>query len=509
MAATLPITHLFIWEEYSLFNATLTHRIWITWTEIILISIAFLALQINIARDITNNTLLSTLLFTWVITGFIGTYFAENTYASIARQTELCIHILFTYTVIKALNHLPKSQYLIYGLLGAFLYSLIFILLFRIAIGDMEHNWLGNIPFFKHTRHWGYLLVIALPLSYYLILKKETSNLGFIIFTLIWASIIWSGGRGGFITAIVISFIVIPWLLKLKSSTFLKTLICICTALALALVAEVNHQGLSIRHLFFISPNNIEGFNLNQYSSGRIDIFLNSLTHIFNNNYIFGSGADAFRYTTPPLHPTATHPHNLPIQLFYSHGIIGVILISAISWILTKKAKKNQCLENKIASIALLGAVILSLIDGIFYQSYSLFCLTIIFSIYLHNTTGIEVVAYSKRQTAYQFLLFLPLIVIWVLHTKTYLEFQKPLSSSNQISNVKLFPSIILKKSWLKNSKNEELSIATLMLGGEYSDSQCSSFLTLEFLYKLDTKKQILDHCPPSILSRREKSNYE
>ena len=326
IAAALPVGHLFVADEFTLFNTTLSHRVWITWSEIIVIVTTLLLLPVNLIKDIKNNVKLFTLLLAWVVTGFMSTYFAENIYASIARQTELCIHILFSYALLNILNVLPKSKYLIYGVLGAFLYSLFYILILRLAVGDIEYNWTTDIPFFKNIRHWGYLQIIALPLSYYLILNKKNSYSGFIIFTLIWASIFWSGGRGSFITATIISVIVFPWLLTPKHSTYLKTLMCIGIALILALIAEVNHPGLSIQRLFFIDLENIE--NLNEYSAGRIDIYIESLKHLFNNNYLLGFGPDSFRYTTPPLHIMATHPHSLPIQILYDYGIIGFILIS-------------------------------------------------------------------------------------------------------------------------------------------------------------------------------------
>ena len=508
IAAALPVGHLFVADEFTLFNTTLSHRVWITWSEIIVIVTTLLLLPVNLIKDIKNNVTLFTLLLAWVATGFISTSFAENIYASIARQTELCIHILFSYALLNILNVLPKSKYLIYGVLGAFLYSLFYILILRLAVGDIEYNWVNNIPFFKNIRHWGYLQIIALPLSYYLILNKKNNYSGFILFTLIWASIFWAGGRGSFITAILISVIIFPWLLTPKYSTYSKTLICIGIALILALLAEVNHPSLSIQHLFFIELENVEDFNLNKYSAGRIDIYIESLKHLFNNNYLLGFGADSFRYTVPPLHIMATHPHSFPIQLIYSNGIIGALLASLISWALIKKALKQQSLENTIASLTLISAIIASAVDGVFYHSYSIYCLSIVFALCLHRPDTLEI-KIIKRKNAYQVLLLLPLIVIWAMHTKAYWQFQKPLSSINQISEVEKFPSIILNKPWILNSKNEQLSIAALELGGKYSDNQCWNFLTLEFKYAHATKKQIADHCHPSILIRREKSKNE
>ncbi len=503
IAAALPVGHLFVADEFTLFNTTLSHRVWITWSEIIVIVTTLLLLPVNLIKDIKNNVKLFTLLLAWVVTGFMSTYFAENIYASIARQTELCIHILFSYALLNILNVLPKSKYLIYGVLGAFLYSLFYILILRLAVGDIEYNWTIDIPFFKNIRHWGYLQIIALPLSYYLILNKKNSYSGFIIFTLIWASIFWSGGRGSFITATIISIIIFPWLLTPKHSTYLKTLMCIGIALILALIAEVNHAGLSIQRLFFIQLKDIENFNLNKYSAGRIDIYIESLKHLFNNNYLLGFGPDSFRYTTPPLHIMATHPHSLPIQILYDYGIIGFILISLAFWSLIKKAQGKLSLENKIASTALISAVIASAVDGVFYHSYSIYCLSIIFALCLHRSDTLEI-KIIKQKNAYQVLLLIPLIAIWAIHTKTYWQFQKPLSSISQISEVEKFPSIILNKYWLTNSKSEKISIAALELAGKYSDNQCGNFLLLELMFQQNTQNQIKNNCHPHTLTLRE-----
>ena len=124
IVATLPIGHLFAWENYTLFNTPLTHRIWITWSEIIIIVFAILILPINMVRDIKNNALSCLLLFTWLAIGFVSINFSENIYASLVRQVELCVHILFSYTLLHILNQSSCGRYLIFGLIGAFLYSL-------------------------------------------------------------------------------------------------------------------------------------------------------------------------------------------------------------------------------------------------------------------------------------------------------------------------------------------------------------------------------------------------
>lgn len=510
LTASLPIGHLFIWENYTLFNTPLTHRIWITWSEIVIIFISLLIIPINLVQDIKNNAKLSTLLFAWVITGVISSSFSENIYASLARQVELCIHILFSYTLLNILNKTGKSKYLILGLICAFLYSLFYLLLLKIAVGNIEYEWSVDIPFFKNIRHWGYLQIIALPLSFYLILKRTHNYIGFIVFTLVWASIFWSGGRGSFITAFIVCFFVFPWLLKPRLNTYLACLMCSGIGLVLALAAEANHPSLSIHRLFFIKQDTHtpEGFDLNNYSAGRIDMYIDSIAHVFNNNYILGLGPDSFRYTSPPIHTLATHPHDLAIQLFYSYGVVGVLLISLISWIHFGKAARQTSLENKIASITLISAIIASIFDGVFYHSYSLYCLAIVFSIYLHshNPTILNFSSTWNRTTL--IILFLPLVTVWSLHTRTYYQFQNPLSSNKQLLTIEEFPSIILSKPWADNS-DEKLTIKALHLGAKLSDNQCWHFLTLELLHEQNTHQKIKQHCHPSMLRFREKFNHE
>ncbi len=509
IVAILPIGHLYAWEGYTFFNTPLTHRIWITWSEIIIIAFTILILPVNITRDIKNNGKLCLILFTWIAIGFISTYFSENIYASLVRQIELCIHILFSYALLNVLSQSNYGRYLIFGLIGAFLYSLFYILLLRFAVGNLEYEWSTNIPFFSNIRHWGYLQIIALPLSYYLILRKEFKSAGLLIFTLIWTTIFWSGGRGSFLTAIIITVFIFPWLLKPRLNTYLTCLVCVGIALALALMAEVNHPSLSIKHLLFMKVDPAEGFNLNNYSAGRIEIYSESVKRVFNSSFLLGFGPDSFRYTTPPINIMATHPHDFAIQLLYANGIVGLLTVSLFFWFYFKKDKKQPTLENKTAKITLISAIIASVFDGVFYHSYSLYCLAIIFALFHHTGTPLKSNNVKRWQVFIPLLLSLPLIAIWTIHSKTYWQFQKPLSSISQLTIIEKFPSIILNKGWVNNSDNESLSIAALRLGGQYSDNQCWNFLTLEFTYKHDNKKQIYRHCDPSILSRRKESHYE
>ena len=502
ITATLPIAHLYMWENHSLFDSPLTHRIWITWCELAIISLTIAIIPFNIFHDIKNDKPLSAVLFLWLACGYLSILFSENPYASTVRQVEISIHILFAYCIIKTLGYAPTGKYLIYGVIVAFLYSLFYILLLALAAGEKEYPWTTGIPFFSNIRHWGYLQVIALPLSYYMILSKNTKIYGLAAFTLIWASIFWAGGRGTFLTACIISLLVFPWILKPKLKIYLTSLILIGLALILSIITDVNHPSLSIKHLFYLKEGTTGYTSINSFSAGRIGIYLDSIKQILNESFLFGLGPDNFRYTTPPIHIMATHPHSFLIQIFYSNGLTGLVLTGLLGLIILNKVKRSTTLTNKILMLTLISALGASAVDGVFYHSYSLFCLMLIIALSIHESSPLKMVNSNKNK--WPALIFAlsatPLLIVWLIHSQTYWQYQKPLETPQQLAIIHNFPSIILSQNWLHNDQNKTLVIESLIIGSQYSDNQCGHLLMLDLKYQHDANQQISQNCHPSIL---------
>jgi len=482
--ALIPFLNLYAWENFDLFNSALSHRIWIIWCEILIIALLITTTNFNISNDIKKNPKLLTPIFLFLACGFISCLFAQNSYASLVRHTEICLHFLLIYLLSHHIKSDKQRAIIIVGLIAAFLYTVFHFSLLRLAVGGIEYNWVKHIPFFSNIRHWGYLQVLVLPLSYFFITNPapRAKLAGYSLFTIIWVSIIWSGGRGPLIASLIGCFAISPILFKLSKKQTLITVALFLLALFISLKFEANHSSLSISRLFFVPQVISESkLDLNATSSGRLGIYKDALSELIDVSPLFGMGADNYRYSLKQQHIIPTHPHSSIIQLTYEYGIIGLILTLYFILQLTQKGLTLNNNIQKASFICLICSLILSLVDGNYYHSVSIFNIIILISIITSDTSAF--LPTKEKHTPPVLGVLLILTCVWLAHTYTYSKYTTPLKSIDQVNQTQLFPSIVLTPKWINPESSKPALEQALIHGIKWSDSQCAhkSLLKLYF----------------------------
>ena len=201
IASAFPLLALVAWQQSNLFSTSLTHRVIITWLEIAFI-IAHLALP-GAAINLRKNTIAALVAF--IALGLASSFNAENTYASIARHTEIIVHILFSISVYQRARKSDIPHFIGIGIIIAFLFTLLHFLLL-LSIAPKSYDWVWGFPMFSNIRHWGYLLILTLCVTFSLILKEKTNNLVYLTLFAITFCIFWSGNRASFFPAIFLIF---------------------------------------------------------------------------------------------------------------------------------------------------------------------------------------------------------------------------------------------------------------------------------------------------------------
>lgn len=500
--AVLPLGNLYAWEHFTLFNTAINHRIWITGWELVAITLLFFLTPFNFIDDIKKYPKLAWPILLLCLAGFISCFYSQNIYAALARHSEIILHFVFIYLLSKQASNTAIKHILIAGLVVSFLYTLYHFSLLRLAVGDAEYNWVSNIPFFANIRHWGYLQVLILPLSYFFILSSNNrlKFLGYGLFFLTWVSILFSGGRGSLLAGLITCFFIAPFILKPTKKVYALSIVLFLTSIFTAYQIEGNNPSLSIKRLFFIPQIESDSeFNLNRTSSSRIGIYKDAIREVFDHSPVFGMGPDNYRYSlNHQYHVIPTQPHSLPIQFIYEYGLVGTCLILLFIINLLKHGLNLTNNIQKSIWLSLLCCLAASLVDGNFYHSYSIFNACLIIAILVSKPLATERCSYKKNLKIDNTLLpvcLLPSLIIWGMHNYTFSQYLSPLKSQNQINNIQTFPSITPTNLWIIQDKNPDLFKQALFHGGVWSDGQCGHYKLLRVYYSINAIDEIKKNC--------------
>lgn len=310
----------------------------------------------------------------WLICAFISTALSPIFWQGLPYWSELVIHVFFLGCCYVYTVHHPKALiWLGYGLIASCLLCLLAFLITWFSLSAPRHfNWVTEFPFFSNIRHFGHLLAIAVPVAMIFWHKvshyegnAQRTSIWLILLALLWMMVFVSGGRGAFLSLVIIS---ICYLLMFPKRAW-----------PLALSIGV---GLLLSQYFWVSNNSLnlfrfighdEGLTLNQLSSGRLVIYLTTLQDWWQHAPFLGFGADYFRFAHYPFsQERIAHPHNSALQLLYFFGIFGFI-IPAFWVIRFLKASLTYSKEHKVFILPALSALLLSIVDGNFFIAYSTF----------------------------------------------------------------------------------------------------------------------------------------
>lgn len=426
-----------------------------------------------------QGALLLLTLTCWHLSGLISAVLSDHFHVSLIKQLQYLVHCLFAYSIWVFLRQHGKHQLLAAALVFAFLWAVFSLAYKWINIDDPYlFNWVFGTPFFNHIRHFGFIQIAVLPLLYLPLFNSfQFKNiLVLVLLTIFWSSVIWTGSRGTFLSAIIISCI-IPFCLNYnKKALFTLFSVAFVFGWLIALQFPVESYVLDPYRLLFLNfENGIESSK--QVSSGRTEIWLRILNTMWNRNPLFGLGANSYDLVSPRIWPGTTQAHGGPVQLFTEFGILGfsALLLSfavCIKIWFQCKATNLQLLSR----VAILGICIASVIDGHFYFNFSLLFISTILALSFPFNTK------SQQKTNLLAAIFILSIgigssLLIQRHWQSYMLQQVPLTDQKQLDTVKEFPSFYSPSAWLTNfNADPHLLQQALKLGQRLGPYRCKYF---------------------------------
>ncbi|MDG3065709.1 O-antigen ligase family protein [Thauera mechernichensis] len=374
-------------------------------TELLLLFACFFGLGLfNSSTIQENNITIATLQITFSTASIYylrGSLSRLASYASVAALTALSLIIsngLAQYDaietsdwsrVIGACAHMAFGAFcaawfmsrrwaincFVNAILAATIFYLVALAVRWISTEDpYAYPWFHAPPLFNHIRHAGYFLCVGVIVSSWGALQYRgvQGRLALAAYVVALSILLWSGGRGAFLAALVGLFALSLHFSPRRHARGWGTLL-VGTVLALALSA---HFDIGQRSMGWLGAfeRSATAASLDQLSTSRLTIWSHLLPYIAERP-LLGWGGEGFLAVWTK--GGAVQAHNGLLQLLIEWGAIGALLVLlSLGW-LTTKGLRMYCAQlghGKMPAELVLGVALtmglwaLSIVDGVFYH---------------------------------------------------------------------------------------------------------------------------------------------
>lgn len=242
--------------------------------------------------------------------------------------------------------------------LFTFVKYILFLLFFYIDAQTFDIH--GLISGYVNVRFFNQLQVMIIPLLFfpffYLRLERFKA-ISFVAISLHWAIFLQTEARGGILSLILASFIIMCFLYAGSRKQFLITSF------------KTMFVGVLLWLVFIvIIPywlQDITSFQIRTTSSGRVDLWLYVLKLIPESLWL-GFGPMSFSWAEGKPLPNA-HPHNSVMQVLYEYGV--VVCITITTWVISRVYKPLVTLKQ-LENISILP-IVYAVLAGLIYSFFS------------------------------------------------------------------------------------------------------------------------------------------
>ncbi|MBW0146846.1 O-antigen ligase family protein [Marinobacter arenosus] len=321
----------------------------------------------------------------WVVVGFLSAVLAQyNVTAAIFAQLQWLLHLLF---VLALVDLFRKTEEAFLPMQWAVIATSLAVVGFYLSLwfsleSPESFDWFGSPIPFPHIRHFGYIAALACLVAgvhyYESGLKQVGGAISLGVVVVLFAALVWAGGRAS-IGAVLVGWGVfavyslragIPWarIGMLAVAMFAGLL------LSNLFAVDDERMGLSMAH-----GKEVSELSVNQFTSGRLEIWRRSIENVIEYSIPFGVGPSNFRYA-PSSFSGTEQAHSVIFQSISDWGVLGgsvflgflVFLVWLVLKSLIKRGEAAGGFKLGVAIASVSGYLFLGLFDGNFYYSWSL-----------------------------------------------------------------------------------------------------------------------------------------
>ncbi|MBG9994909.1 O-antigen ligase family protein [Pseudoalteromonas sp. NZS127_1] len=358
--------------------------------------------------------------------GILFSVFIFCGYLSALMSAEQSFSLLYTFHIslliltmcyVGTINNKKSILFIIYALLITHT-GLILICLLNIIFTLSEQQPLNPYIIYSgfiNIRFFNQVQVFILPFLVLLLKFKSIQRVVFIILFLNLLLIFIGQARGALLSFLAFSIFALALKTTLKKQVFIGLLCFVLSCITFYVLDSLNRGGTEI---------------LRTSTSGRIDLWFNTLSSLSLKHLFVGNGPGVFEMSLGSSAPFS-HPHNSLIEILNEWGLIALICILTAVFTTFKKAithlkkhKKDIITESLFYSFAI--GITYSLFSGVHVMPVSQTLLFIMWGLLLGriNKKSIQSIPINKYLKALIAILF---IFAW------YLYLQKAISIYNNI----------------------------------------------------------------------------
>ena len=308
----------------------------------------------------------------WALLVSLSAILSDHHVASAIRQLEWFAQIIFSFCLWAFLRN--NQRLILYTHLlvitGFLLVCAGLVFYWNILPNPYEYDWMTMTPYFINIRHFSHYCTAIVILGTAFLLggsqKHMVLSCSFLLLSICWAFLFWSGSRAG-IGSAVLGLFFIGILSENKKQRFLVITILSC------LTGYLLSDAITLENYALGLVNAVKRTDFNNLLPGRIELWIFSLKWV-KSSFLLGMGADAFRFL-PNDNFIVDHPHNILIQFFLNWGVLGTFIFLLLQYRVTRmgyrtllkgetgwlKGIKASCFSWIVVSL------IFGLVDGIYY----------------------------------------------------------------------------------------------------------------------------------------------
>ncbi|MFT7277675.1 MAG: O-antigen ligase [Gammaproteobacteria bacterium] len=358
--------------------------------------------------------------------GMLFSVFIFCGYLSALMSMEQSFSLLYTFHIslliltmcyVGTINNKKSILFIIYALLITHT-SLILICLLNITFTLSEQQPLNPYIIYSgfiNIRFFNQVQVFILPFLVLLLKFKSIQRVVFIILFLNLLLIFIGQARGALLSFLAFSIFALTLKTTLKKQVLIGLACFVLSSIAFYALDSLNRGGAEI---------------LRTSTSGRIDLWFNTLSNLSLKHLFIGNGPGVFEMSLGSSAPFS-HPHNSLIEILNEWGLIALICILTVVFTTFRKAithlkqhKKDIITESLFYSFAI--GITYSLFSGVHVMPVSQTLLFIMWGLLLGRVDkkSIQSISINKYLKALVTILF---VFAW------YLYLQKAISIYNNI----------------------------------------------------------------------------
>lgn len=300
------------------------------------------------------------------------------------RQLEWVFHGLLGVAVWAYLTAYPdwRAKLLRCIVLGFLLYGVVITYVLLQVSDPGSYPWTAGILGFGNVRHFGHFATIALVAAYAPLVaggrERRDMMVSFCVLTVIYAFLVWSGGRGPFL-GLACAFLILLIARRIPDPRCLMLASGVAFVLGALISIPFTPPDSSFGALRFLTRSTIVK-DANSFSSGRAVLWEKSV-RIIEQHPLFGLGPDQYRETLGASPTIFFHPHNGLLQAILEWGMPGGVVFWGIVFGLMiagwRRLATHRDPETLIGFGLVLTLLIVSMVSGTLYFAMPLSALSL------------------------------------------------------------------------------------------------------------------------------------